>query len=371
MPLPSKQEMVYSYLLSMFKENRFENGRLPSENALAAEIGVARRTLRYTLARLEDEGYLLRTNHGTYLRKQILPQDDIPVTVLVPCPDYQTASGYWSSYLINQMILGAMEAAVKAGTYVVTLPITINNDPSKLDLRQFHHLDSRSMVMISGAEWAPAVYQILIERKCRCGIISADSEPWEIFTEHDTPLLNYNLKNYWSCLGRGVKQLVEDGAERIVYLGRDSTDISKYGKRYFQEAYRALKREYSDRFYSVFPDRYDFRQVLERLADLYRETRFDGLIFDSNFFYELPCDFDFYGETGIPRETRMILGVNELLRCSDLPVHTRVLHRPQKKIAFQLAEFLLSGERGQYTYPYEYEFPYLEEFFRRTERKNG
>ena len=369
MPLPSKQNMIYSTLLRMFRERKFENGRLPSENELAAQLGVARRTLRYTLAKLEEEGILLRTNHGTFLKKEIREREmENPITVLVPCPDYQTASGYWSSFLTQQMILGAMEAAIRAGTYAVTLPITLNNNPDEIELGQFKHLDSDSMILTSGIEWAPAIYQILIERRCRCGVISTEPLPLKKFAEKGTPLLNCYLDNYWSCLGDAVKQLSADGARKIVYFGRDSTDISKYGQEFFLEACRELGMDFSEESYKVFPAELTCHQLFARLGDFYSEIHFDGVIFDSGIFYDLPGDLDFYGETGIPRETRMILGVSELLKYPDFPAHTRVLHRPQRETAEKLAEFLLSGKTGQFSFRCEYKFPCLEEFFRRTEK---
>ncbi len=371
MPLPSKQNNIYSTLLAMFRKKTFENGRLPSENELAAQLGVARRTLRYTLAKLEEEGILLRTNHGTFLKKNIRKKEDHPITVLVPCPDYQTASGYWNSFLTQQMILGAMEAAIRAGTYAVTLPITLNNNPDEIESDQFKHLDSDSMILISGIEWAPAIYQILIERKCRCGVISTRPLPLKRFAKKETPLLNCYLDNYWSCLGDAVKQLSADGARKIVYFGRDSTDISKYGKEFFQEAYRKLDMDFSEKFYKNFPAELTSHQQLAMLGDFYSEVHFDGLIFDSGIFYDLPGDLDFYRETGIPRETRMILGVSELLKLPDLPAHTRVLHRPQREIATKLAEFLLSGKTGHFSFRCEYEFPCLEDFFRKTDRKDN
>lgn len=370
MPLPSKQEMIYSYLLDMFEKDTLKNGRLPSENELAARIGVARRTLRYTLARLENEGFLIRTNHGTFLRKKHRRTEALPVTVLVPCSDYHTASGYWSSFLTHQTILGAMEASVKAGTYAVTLPVTTDNDPTVLDIRQINHLDQESMVIFHGIEWAPGLIPILIERKCRCGIISYYKVDLEKFAKYDIPIFNIYLEEYWECLGSAVEQLVQDGAEKVVYFGRNSTDISKNGKIYFEKACKKLQLECDMKEqYVLFDKNLPHHQLLAQLRDIYNRTHFDGLIFDSNLYYELPGDLDFFGETGIPGRTKMILGVSELLKHPDLPEHTRVLHRPQKKIAGQLAEFLLSGKKGQFSCHCEYEFPLLEEFFRRTERE--
>ena len=368
MPLPSKQEMIYSYLLEMFQGDIPQNGRLPSEHELAAMIGVARRTLRYTLQRLENEGVIIRTNHGTFLRKQHKRAEIPPVTVLIPSPDYHVSSGYWSSYLTQQMTIGAMDGAIKAGTYAVTLPVTINNDPSELDLRQLRHLDQDSMVIINGIEWTPGLIPLLIERRCRCGVITSREFSIDGFIANKIPISCCTFDKYWSCLANAVEQLAQDGAKKIVYFGRASADISKYGKPFFVEACRKLGLEYSEDQYALFDGSLSYHHELAQLRELYRKTGFDGLIFDNNFYFELPGDFDFYGETGIPRRTKMILGVSEILKYPDLPEHTRVLNRPIKKIATELTEFLLSGDKGQYSRHCEYEFPLLKEYFKQIQR---
>ena len=366
MPLPSKQKLIYTYLLEMFQRDIPQNGRLPSENELATRIGVARRTLRYTLKRLEEEGMIVRTNHGTFLRSRVKKKEIQPITVLVPCPDYLAATGYWSSFLIHQMILGAMESAVKAGTYVVTLPITINNNPNELDLRQFNHLDKDSMIMTHGVEWAPQLLQTLNERGCRCGLVSSRPIPLDKFSKYGTPLCNYHLSDYWECLGDGARQLAQDGARRIIYFGRASTDISKHGKAYFKKAVTELGQEFTEDSFVLFENGIPPQKLLSMLGKLYQKTGFDGLIFDNDAFSEIPADLDFLKETGIPQKTKMLMSVSELLKCSGLPPHTRVLHRPQKKIAGELAEFLLSDDAGQYSHRLLYEFPFLKEFLQRT-----
>jgi len=363
MPLPSKQKMIYSYLLKMFQGNMSSDGRLPSEVELATQIGVARRTLRYTLSRLESEGLLIRTNHGTFLRKNFLKREN-PITVLVPCPDYQTASGYWSSYLIHQMILGAVKTAVKAGTYAVTLPITMTNDPNDFSMSQFQHLNRESRILVCGLDWFPALSRILSECHCRCGIISHSAAPVQLFIEQGTPLCNY-YNDDRACLKKAVRQLAEDGARRIVYFGRDSIAISKTGKRHFMEACAELNLECSENSFVLFPKSLSYHQILSQLRGLYRKTRFDGLffnIFDSITYHQLPHGLDFFRETGIPRKTKMILEFGDLLKCPDLPENTRVLYRPQREMSIKLAEFVLSNEQGQFSCKYEYEFPLLKDF---------
>ena len=85
-------------------------------------------------------------------------------------------------------------------------------------------------------------------------------------------------------------------------------------------------------------------------------------IFDSITYHQLPRGLDFFRETGIPHQTKMILEFGDLLRYPDLPVNTRVLYRPQREMSVKLAEFVLSNEKGQFSRKYEYEFPLLKDF---------
>ena len=365
MPLPSKQNMIYDRLLEMFRKDTSKDGRLPSEPELAAQIGVARRTLRNTLARLETEGFLIRTNHGTFLREKFRKRE-IPVTVLVPCIDYQASSGWWSSWLTYQMILGAVKTAVCAGTYAVTLPITMNNDPTDLDLSQFRHLNEESMVITNGIDWSEKLFPILMEHGCRCGFISSRKVEDQIGGNPNFSFRCYYLADYWECLGDAVRQLCRDGARRVAYLGCADKDLSKYGRDFFFRACSEMNLDFSPESYTVYERNMSCHQVLSVLRTLYRKTRFDGLIFDSNFYYELPGGLDFFEESGLPRKTRMILGISELLQNPDLPPHVRVLYRPQKEISCKIAEFLLSGKKGVYSTRFKYEFPLLKEYFFRT-----
>lgn len=367
MPIPSKQNMIYSLLIKRIQEKFHPGDRLPPEARLAAEIGVARRTLRYTLDRLAAEGMIDRTNHGTFLRgNHPLPgQTSEPVSILVPCPDYITASGFYSSYLTQQMIWGAMAAAVEYGTYVVTLPISETNSPENIHWFQFRHLRKDNIVLFSGT-WAPRLYPILAERGCRTGFVSDRKEKPPGFLEHHTDFIHYYLGDYWRCLRDAAVQLHEDGACRIVYFGRSRTDISKYGHDYFRNALQNMKLEYDERFYSLYEDTLSFPETLRLLGGLYRNLHFDGLIFDSNLFQEFPYPVDFFHETGIPASTRLVLNVSEFLKQPELPSHARVLHRPQKSSAWEMARFLLSGEKGQVTRKIEYQFPLLNEFFNET-----
>ncbi len=363
--------MIYSFLMKKIRKKNHPGDRLPAEALLAAEIGVARRTLRYTMSRLAAEGIIDRTNHGTFIRGShgVPEQPDEPVSILVACPDYITASGFYSSYLTQQMIRGTMSAAVEYGTYVVTIPISETNNPEDINWLQFKHLRKDSRVIFSGT-WAPRLYPVLAERGCRIGYICDKKGLLPCFLEHHTDVINYFLDDYWRCLRDAAVRLHADGARKIVYFGRSRTDISKYGHDYFLGALQTLGLECDEIFYTLYEDTLPFPETLRRLGKFYRKIHFDGLIFDSNLFQEFPYPLDFFQETGIPFSTRLVLNVSEFLKRPELPTHTRVLHRPQKEPYREITRFLLSGEKGQIMRKLEYQFPLLNEFFNETNFKN-
>lgn len=67
---PSLTEQVKSLLKERILAGEFQEGRIPSENELAAELGVSRTTVRDALSRLENEGSVYRRQgSGTFVNE--------------------------------------------------------------------------------------------------------------------------------------------------------------------------------------------------------------------------------------------------------------------------------------------------------------
>ena len=365
MPLPSKQNMIYSLMRKKIRENYKPGDKLPSEVQLAAEIGVARRSLRSTLSRLAEEGLIQRTNRGTFLRDTAVESNagKNPVYILVPCPNYYTASGFYSAYLIQQMIQGCVRSAVEHGTYAVTLPITKDNNPDNVIMSQFNHLRKGDIVIFNG-HWATDFYSILEKKKCRLGIVSGCAENG--FEKSDLDFYHLYWGNYWDCLGDAVMQLHKDGAKKIVYFGRKQTDISKRGKPFFLDALTNAGLDSDEKYYILYDAEISFRQSLQLLKETYQTLHFDGLIFDSNL-YDMPATIpDFFQETGIPETTKLICSVSEFLRSPGLPPQTRILHRPQKTETKEMVDVLLSGKQRRVSKHGKYQFPLIADFLEET-----
>ncbi len=67
---PSLTDQVKAHLKETIVKGGFDDGRMPSENELAASLGVSRTTVREALARLEHEGTVYRKQgSGTFVNE--------------------------------------------------------------------------------------------------------------------------------------------------------------------------------------------------------------------------------------------------------------------------------------------------------------
>ena len=67
---PSLTDQVKAHLKEQIVDGAFEEGRIPSENELATELGVSRTTIRDALSRLEQEGAIYRKQGaGTFVNQ--------------------------------------------------------------------------------------------------------------------------------------------------------------------------------------------------------------------------------------------------------------------------------------------------------------
>lgn len=69
----SRVEEIVSVVRENIEQGHFSEGRLPSEPALAQQLGVSRNTIRQALAELEMEGLLYRKHGvGTFVNERVL-----------------------------------------------------------------------------------------------------------------------------------------------------------------------------------------------------------------------------------------------------------------------------------------------------------
>ena len=372
MAYPSKQKQIYSILDNEFREKFYPGARLPSERDYAERLGIARRTLRFVFDRLEEENRIVRNSRGTFLRDErndAYGRQDVknPLTILLPCPDYLDASEHSSAYTHSQMILGAMRAAVEAGTHVVTLPVSETNNPEDINWLQLRHLHANSMVMFSGS-WFRNVYPLLAERKCRIGCIYGGDNP--LFTEK-TALTSINCRTSGtrSFLYHAVNHLHAEGAENILYFGSSAADISRTGKSDFLKALREKRLKCEESNFHVYNAQMPLIERMKLLAACYRKQHFDALILELNPYREHDREFDPYELCGIPLSTKLMITVSDLLHQEKIAEHALVCHLPVMRISYEIGKFLLSGNTGHVNREVQYIFQNAKNFIEETNYK--
>lgn len=209
MRTPKKCHELYEILKIRIRDGILPAGTLlPRETELAEEFGVARDTLRAALRELETEGLIRRVRgQGTFVAELDRP---LTVTYLLPCADYALSSGISSYRTHNEMIFGLMQDAVKLNCKIEAVPLTADNNPDHINWKLLDSLDSDSRVIVVGS-WFRAIFPLLLERRCRVGIILHDAEKplekldgwqvWRMNSEERIRLLADHLR------GRGCRRI--------------------------------------------------------------------------------------------------------------------------------------------------------------------
>ena len=344
---PSKQKELH---VAVFREiqNGFPGMRLPAERSFAARLGVARKTLRFTLARLEEDGIITRNPFGTFIRESKTirrTEPSEPVTVLLPCPDYMMVTPSCIAYSHREMILTASLIANRHGTYAVTLPVSDSNDPSRINWHQLRHLHSGSLIFFNGGGWFKNVFPLLAERGCRLGIIASDLKSFpRCFKERNTDGMIVNNRKLWYFPASAAKWLYGLGARKILYFGSDAAVASRVSFEAFEKVLRGLGLP-TEGMFRVFPSSLTLRERLQLLGRNFREKKPDALVIELNPYPLNEQESDFYETTELPRSVRIVTPQNHLLNQSEFAEHAYVL---ANNSAESLVEFLLSNRHGQF-----------------------
>ncbi len=181
MRTPKKSRELYETLSEQIRDGVLPPGMLlPREVEMAGEFGVARDTLRSALRELEADGLIRRVRgQGTFVAALDKP---LTVTYLLPCADYEKASGISSRRTHSEMLFGLLQAAANCNCKVEALPLTATNDPKDINWGLLADLDANSRVILAG-EWFKEVFPLLLEKNCRVGLIWHEGSARQSFLE--------------------------------------------------------------------------------------------------------------------------------------------------------------------------------------------
>ncbi len=181
MRTPKKSRELYETLKEQIRGGVLPPGTLLArEVEMAGEFGVARDTLRSALRELEADGLIRRIRgQGTFVAALDKP---LTVTYLLPCADYEKASGISSRRTHSEMLFGLLQAAANSNCKIEALPLTATNDPKDINWGLLADLDDNSRVILVG-EWFKEVFPLLLEKNCRVGLIWYEGCAWQPFLE--------------------------------------------------------------------------------------------------------------------------------------------------------------------------------------------
>ncbi len=364
MAYPPKIEKLYCKIKTLLSEQYFPGAKLPCEREFAPQMGVSRKTLAKVLSRLAEEHKVMRDNTGTYVYQEkkspfFRKEEQEPVSILLPAPDYTLACDFSSRYAHDRTIQGALKAALKYGARVVTVPVTESNNPDEINYSQLRGIHSGSRVLCNSS-WFWKIFPLLYASRCRIGFLGLSRDSLKSAPE-TTDFMAFCPGNLTeSFLNGGIRLLRDAGAGNILYFGSGAADVSLYGRPYFNRTLEELRLPPGE--FVVFDASISLPERFLSLKRLFSQRKYDGLILELNPFREHDWDFDFYEETGIPENLPMITTVSDLIFQDKVALHANVGHFPIMKYIFEATEFLLSEEHGHFFRDAVYEFPGVQEF---------
>ena len=289
MPFPSKQKELYKKLQEEL-EGYAPGKKLLPERELAQKMGVARMTLRETLNVFVQEHKIIRKRTGTYILDQEsgeLPsasQKNKNIYILLPCPDYSVSSGYFSYLVTTECIRGAMKAAVRYGSQVITIPVSQTNEPEEIDWNQLSLLKRDNIVLFAG-DWYKNLLPVLVERGCRIGAILPQME-------EDLEYLLQDAENYLifkrPMLANYLPEVLSDLKEKdcrkpLLFTREKFSMLFPHPEWNLMNHLEEIRKSFSpgELQFHICENQTSFVEQCAMVQELFEKEPFDALIFDS------------------------------------------------------------------------------------------
>ncbi|MBQ9772766.1 MAG: GntR family transcriptional regulator [Lentisphaeria bacterium] len=289
MPFPSKQKKLYEQLLEELQ--RYPAGsKLPPERILAQQFGVARMTLREPLDRLVREHRIIRKRAGTFIldpesgELPSAPQKNKNIHILLPCPDYSVSSGYFSYLVTTECIRGAMKAAVRYGSQVITIPVSQTNEQEKIDWNQLSLLKRDNIVLFAG-DWYKKLLPVLIERGCRVGaILPQMEENLEDLLQDGEDYLIFKRPMLANYLPEVLSDLKEKGCRNpLLFTRKNFSMLFPHPEWNLTDHLEEIRKSFSPgklQFHAC-EEQTSFVEQCAKVWEIFEKEPFDALIFDS------------------------------------------------------------------------------------------
>lgn len=272
-----KRDRIFEELKHAILSGTYTEGeKLPTEFELSAQYAVARGTIRESLKRLEEEGYLERIkSKGTFVRRPEQRNGDRVLSFLIPYPDYMRLAHDAVFSAFTQVFYGAVRAASEEGWRVETVPFSRTNNNHDIDWAAMEHLDENSRLIVFN-KWYHTAFRTFLKRRIKVGIIRYFTEPspWDgCFAQW----INAVIPTKTDFI-KAIEELHARGCRRILNANTHYNDPYNEKSIAYREAIKKLGLDPIELNYDVFYGRPDYCACIMRaVRKLWEETRFDAV----------------------------------------------------------------------------------------------
>ncbi len=264
-------------------------------------------------------------------------------------------SGGASVYAHQKMILGAMQASVRYGTQALTIPVSETNNPDDINWNQLAGLRENDIVLFTGT-WFRRVVPLLAERRCRIGCIVDSIEELELVSGKADYFV-YTRDVLWNIFPDAVEFLVRNNKKKIACFAVDRSFYEPDIEGWFESNMKRFGLS-SENMFGFAPLEKEEPLNLSGAAEFCAGREFDALILLVLFPFRQYEIADLYRTLNLPVSKTILINNTSFLNGREPARNANlVLCRDTfQKSATKLADFFLSGGRGQTVQRFEYEF---------------
>ena len=321
-----------------------EGDKLPTEFECAAMFQVSRDTIREALKRLENDGFIERVKaKGTFVKIPKVDTEDRNISFLVPCCEYLRCTNIHSMDLMFELIA---QAAI-SGWRVTPVIYSKTNDPNDIWWENLAHINANSRVIVNHS-WFSPYFETLSALGARVAYIDNDREQEKEIVKHTGNWINF-IEQDRIAARKAFAYLRQKGCRKIAVF---MPNIMYESNTIADEYRKFAKNTGQEELIFATPRSADpeemHRNVALRINEVYRKTKFDGLLIHVNEFY-LSTEGQFL-MSDIP--TIVIPTQNEqIFSAQDAKIP--IVHYPVDKMAADMIRHLTDGQYIKRKYFYE------------------
>ena len=281
-------------------------GFLPNEFELAEKYGYSRDTVRSALTMLEDDKQVeLLKGKGRRLCPANVEKAQVPLTFLLPCPDFLSETFPHVAAQISRRILkGVSQIAFDHNCRLETVAVSPTNNQHDIDWRKLDFVNADSRLILSGY-WYRDLFPLLLERGCRVAFVNPQDAGLKHHEDFVKKCLIITL-NVFGAAEAAVEFLCRHGCRRIALFHRYISEPEHPVMGGYLSGLKKCGLTFSA--WHEQPEAHlKLQDVKSRLKCFYRQSGgFDGLFIDPGLAVELHLH-NLYHELGLDEDIKIIV----------------------------------------------------------------